>query len=194
MVQPTRPPSNRFVASARKVHNPLGFSKGYNFTLFFIFAGALMGFTLARFQYLSFKNVFCNPSAPGGTGAAPGECYFYTRGHYKAGIILHMSTILPAAFLACFQFVPAIRHRALLLHRINGYIILVLVPISNAGALMIARHAFGGGLDTQAVVGVLALSYYNIKRLQIEQHRAWMLRAWFYVNASPSPPFRRDRY
>jgi uncharacterized membrane protein YozB (DUF420 family) len=57
------------------------------------------------------------------------------------------------------------------------------------GALMVARVAFGGDLSTQAVVGLLAIltigslimAYINIKRLQLDQHRAWMLRAWVYV-------------
>lgn len=31
MTTPTRAPANGFVAAARKVYNPLGFSKGYNF-------------------------------------------------------------------------------------------------------------------------------------------------------------------
>ncbi len=68
---------------------------------------------------------------------------------------------------------------------------------------MIARKAFGGTVATQALVGTLAigttvglgLAYYNIKRLQIDQHRAWMLRTWFYVSArppfSPSSPFHK---
>ena len=52
------------------------------------------------------------------------------------------------------------------------------------GGLMISRHAFGG--DVSAAGGIYALAlvtlfsagmgYYNIKRLQIEQHRKWMLR------------------
>jgi hypothetical protein len=54
---------------------------------------------------------------------------------------------------------------------------------------MIARRAFGGDMAVQIAVGLLgtgtiistALAYYNIKRLQIDQHRAWMLRTWFYV-------------
>ncbi|KAK2058673.1 hypothetical protein LY76DRAFT_593072 [Colletotrichum caudatum] len=183
MVLPTRPPANRFVASMRKLYNPLGFSKGYNFVLFFIFSGALMGFTLARLNYISF-DAFCK-------GAAPGECFHYRRGHEKAGIIIHLAGILPAGFLACFQFVPVIRHKAILFHRLNGYIILLLSLVSTAGAFMIARHAFGGGLEVQAVVGLagimfvvsLTLAYVNIKRLQIEQHRAWMLRAWFYAGS-----------
>ncbi|KAK2027072.1 hypothetical protein LX32DRAFT_456204 [Colletotrichum zoysiae] len=183
MVLPTRPPANRFVATTRKVYNPLGFSKGYNFVLFFIFFGALMGFTLARLQYLSF-DAFCK-------GAAPGECFYYQKGYEKAGIIIHLAGILPAGFLACFQFVPVIRHKVILFHRLNGYVILLLSLVGTAGAFMIARHAFGGGLDVQAVVWLagimfvvsLTLAYVNIKRLQIEQHRAWMLRAWFYAGS-----------
>jgi hypothetical protein len=58
-------------------------------------------------------------------------------------------------------------------------------PFTAQDGLMITRNAFGGGLETQAILGLmaimllvlLALAYYNIKRLQIEQHRAWMRRA-----------------
>ncbi|KZL80645.1 hypothetical protein CI238_08311, partial [Colletotrichum incanum] len=183
MVQSTRQPANGFVAATRRVYNPLGFSKGYNFVLFFVFFGALMGFTLARLQYLNF-DTFCK-------GAAPGECFNYQKGHEKAGIIIHLAGILSAGFLACFQFVPVIRHKILLFHRISGYIILLLSLVGTAGAFMIARNAFGGGLEVQAGVGLLgimfivslALAYVNIKRLQIEQHRAWMLRAWFYAGS-----------
>ena len=203
MVTSNRPPANAFVAGARKIYNPLGFSKGYNVILCtydvlhcrlalivdpgFIFSGALMGFILARLQYLSFDGVFCKPGNP---AASPGECYYYSKGVERIGIQLHLYTVLPAGFLACFQFVPVIRHKVILFHRINGYLVVLLVLSSIAGALMIARNAFGGTLSTQAGVGVLAIittlslaiSYYNIKRLQIDQHRAWMLRAWFYVS------------
>ena len=88
-----------------------------------------------------------------------------------------------------WQFVPVVRYKALLFHRINGYVVILLVLVGNVGALMICRHAFGGGIETQAGVGTLVilstvsicLAYYNIKRLQIDQHRAWMLRAMFYL-------------
>ena len=33
MVNPNRPPRNGFVATMRKLYNPLGFAKGYNFVL-----------------------------------------------------------------------------------------------------------------------------------------------------------------
>jgi hypothetical protein len=187
MVKPARPPANAFVAAVRKIYNPIGFSKGYNFVLFFIFAGALMGFTLARFQYLDYYGIFCGD--PG-----IGECYFYTRGVAEYGLLIHLATILPAGFLVVFQFVPAIRHKFILVHRINGYIILALSLVATVGAFLAARNAFGGGLDSQVAAGVLGimfvgsltLGYINITRLQLEQHRAWMLRAWFYVRLSPS--------
>ncbi|KAK2809697.1 hypothetical protein FQN50_003542 [Emmonsiellopsis sp. PD_5] len=184
MVKVTRPPANAFVRIARKLYNPLGFSKGYNFILFFITAGALMGFTLASLQYLDYYGIFCG--SPG-----VGECYYYTKGIEGIGLFIHLATILPAGFLVCFQFVPAIRHKAIMVHRINGYVILVLSAASTAGAWMAARRAFGGSLETQVGVGLvgilfvvcLALGYVNIKRLQLEQHRAWMMRGWVYASS-----------
>jgi uncharacterized membrane protein len=106
---------------------------------------------------------------------------------------MHLACILPAALLACLQFVPVIRRTFVLFHRINGYLIITLSLVATAGALMLGRHSAGGGLDTQTAVGTvslafvasLALALYNVKRLQIEQHRAWMLRAWFYVSLPP---------
>lgn len=181
---------NSFVRTMRKAYHPIGFKKGYNFVLWFIFAGALMGFTLARLQYLDFHGVFCSAGSSGGNHAAPGECLYYLRGHEKIGIILHLATILPASFLVVFQFIPAIRYKIMIFHRLNGYLVIMLSLLGTVGVLMIARHAFGGTLATQyatgfisiAFVGALVMAYINIKRLQIEQHRAWMLRAWFYVS------------
>ncbi|KAM3453532.1 hypothetical protein MY3296_003763 [Beauveria thailandica] len=62
MVTSTRPPANGFVAAMRKVYNPIGFGKDYNFILWIIFCGALFGFCLARFMYLDFgtKSTTCN--------------------------------------------------------------------------------------------------------------------------------------
>ncbi|KAI0865239.1 hypothetical protein F4860DRAFT_527939 [Xylaria cubensis] len=189
MAVSNRPPRNAFVAGARKVYNPIGFSKGYNFILWFIFIGALFGFVLARFEYLNFWGIFCNPNSPGGNGAIPGECFYYTQpGRYQVGIILHLAAILPAGLLACFQFVPVIRHKALIFHRINGWFITLLCVLGTAGALMIARRAAGGGVDVQTLIGLLAIAFLgslaiaiiNVKRLQIDQHRAWMIRAWAY--------------
>ena len=181
-------PANGFVATARKVYHPIGFSKGYNFVLFFIFAGALMGFTLARLQYIGIDGTCSN-----GGSNRPLDCYYYTEGSLdRVGILLHLAAILPAAFLACLQFVPVIRRSFVFFHRINGYLIILLSLVSTAGALMLGKNAVGGWMEVQTGVGVLslafvislALAWYNVKRLQIEQHRAWMLRAWFYVSFS----------
>lgn len=54
---------------------------------------------------------------------------------------------------------------------------------------MIIQHAVGGSPTLQAWIGLLgamttiglALAYINIKRLQIDQHRAWMLRTWTWA-------------
>ena len=194
MAAPTRPPENSFNAWARKVYNPIGFSKAYNFILWFIFAGALFGFSLARFMYLSFNGNFCPANPKGGNSAAPGECYFYTTfTRDKAGIMLHLAGILPATVLVCVQFTPFIRHKWIIIHRISGYLAVLLYIVSLVGALMIAHMAFGGGLDVQVWVGFVGigvlvcfiLAITNVKRLQIEQHRAWMLRGWFYVSHIP---------
>lgn len=170
----------------RKVYRPLGFNRGYTFTLFFVFAGALTGFSLARLSYL---NISGNASSSFASGASPGEWYSYRKDHYRVGITLHLAACLPAGLLMVWQFVPVIRQKFLLFHRINGYAIILLTFVSNVGALMICRVAFGGGLDTQSGVGLLVIlttvsigmAYYNIKRLQIDQHRAWMLRFVFYM-------------
>ena len=151
-----------------------------------------MGFTLARFEYFSFYGIFCNPRIHGASGAAPGECYFYLRNPFKIGMMLHLFCILPAAFLVCFQFVPAIRHKVILFHRINGYLVILLSSVASAGVLIIAQHAFGGDMATRTLTGALVISttlayafaWINIKRLQIDQHRAWMMRAWAYVRQS----------
>ena len=151
-----------------------------------IFAGATVGFTLARLSYL---NISGNASHSFANGASPGEWYWSSKGIHRVGITLHLVTILPAGLLMVWQFVPIIRHKFLIVHRINGYLIILLVLCSNVGAVMVVRRAFGGTITTQAATGVLAIistisicmAYYNIKRLQIDQHRAWMLRAMFYL-------------
>jgi len=146
----------------------------------------MLGFTLARLSYL---NVGGNALSSYKSGSSPGEWYYFKGGIYRIGLTIHLATILPAGFLMMWQFVPIIRYKALIFHRINGYIVVLLVLVSNVGAVMIVRRAFGGTLETQAGVGTLAiittvsicLAWYNIKRLQIDQHRAWMLRAMIYL-------------
>jgi len=59
--------------------------------------------------------------------------------------------------LAILQFVPIVRQKLLISHRINGYLTTILLITGNVGALMIAHYAFGGALSTQAAAGTLAI-------------------------------------
>lgn len=158
MSKSARPPANSFVKAMRHVYNPLGFSKGYNFILWFITLGYLFGFTLARTMYFSFYGVFCNTNAAGGNGAAPGECYYYLRNPWRIGMQLHLFCILPAAILVCFQFTPWVRHKLLLFHRINGYLVILLSLTSSAGVLIIAQVAFDGDFATRSWAGALVIT------------------------------------
>ncbi|KAK5117297.1 hypothetical protein LTR62_005914 [Meristemomyces frigidus] len=178
------PNPNPFVRVMRKVYNPIGFSRGYNSLLFLIFAGVLLGFSLAKLPSLDVNGYWINNNAPG-------ESYYFGPANYfyNSMIRLHLYTCIPAGILGVWQFLPLLRHNFLLLHRINGYLVILLLLVTNIGALGVARHAFGGSLATQGFVGVLAiltytsifLAYWNIKVLQIDQHRAWMLRLYVYL-------------
>ncbi|KAF3903223.1 hypothetical protein ABW20_dc0103893 [Dactylellina cionopaga] len=178
---------NVFVRYARKLYNPIGFRKGYNFTLFFIFAGAMMFFSITRFPRL---NITGPESTSYFSNNLLAERYWMTKfPFYKMAITLHLASALPLGFLMVFQFIPMIRYKALIVHRINGYIVITLAILCCISALMLMRRSFGGGLEVQAAGGTAAtmiivslfLAYYNIKNLQIEQHRKWMLRAMFYL-------------
>jgi Predicted membrane protein (DUF2306) len=181
---PTSSIGKSWVNTWRKIYHPLGFRKGYNFPLFVIFAGALMGFVIARFEFYNFNGIFLKSTHPS-------DAVIFSHGIKRIGIIIHLACILPAGLLACFQFVPAIRYKFILFHRINGYVIILLFLIANAAAYIIIPTSAGGGTAAHVALGLLAtgttitnfLAYYNIKRLQIDQHRAWMLRTWFYAGS-----------
>lgn len=142
-------------------------------------------------MYLSFDNIFCNPNSKAGS-ALPGECYYYKQRPGKIGIMLHLSTVLPAGILVVLQFLPVIRYKWLLVHRINGYIIIVLSVLSTVGVFIVLKFVLGGLVDVQTVpafasilfLGSKGLALWNIKKLQIEQHRAWMIRAWSVVSVN----------
>lgn len=58
-----------------------------------------MSFTLARFQYLSANSIFVPRTVPS-------DALHYARpGVKRVAIVLHLATILPAAFLACVRSV-----------------------------------------------------------------------------------------
>ncbi|KAI7927603.1 NAPE-hydrolyzing phospholipase D [Pyricularia oryzae] len=192
--QPFNPTDKRVLMHKRLIR-PLGFTSGYSFACFVVFAGTLMGFTLARAQFIDIQGVMCSPSTAGGPlrHAAPGECFYFVSGatHERFGIVLHLATVLPASFLACFQLLPVLRARAPAFHRANGYMVILLSLLGVAGGLMITGNAFSGALVTQMGFGfgaaaflvALGMGWLSMRRMRVDQHRAWMLRAWFYVGA-----------
>lgn len=167
-----------FIAAWTKVKRAFGFERSYNIILFFIFGGAMFGFCLARLEYLSVGGIFQNR-------AAPGEWYVYQKGSGRIGITLHLVTIVPGGILLVGQFLPFIRHRLIIYHRIEGYIYLTLFLVTMAGVGMIIPISFGGVLSTQlalVTLGIIVLvtagmGYWNIRfRRDVKNHRKWMIR------------------
>ncbi|KAK3614059.1 hypothetical protein LTR56_027508, partial [Elasticomyces elasticus] len=78
----------------------------------------------------------------------------------------HLFTILPATCLVVLQFVPIVRYKVILFHRLHGYVVVMLSLMSSAGVI--------------GTTIVYLLAYVNIELRQIDQHRAWILRAWAY--------------
>lgn len=189
---PSSPPGPP-AASWQRLIRLLGFYKGYNFVLWCLFTVGSLGFTLSRISYLDYFGVFCRKNyLSRGSHAAPGECYYFLNGgKEQIGMMLHLYSIIPACLLLFLQFIPVIRQRLVLFHRINGYIVLLLMTVAVVGGFMSASGSFGGDPTFQAAVGVhgtlvvtgLVMAMASIKRLQIEQHRAWMLRAWAWVRS-----------
>ena len=175
----------------QRLHLLLGFQKSYNFVLWCFLALGLLGFTLSRAPYLDYYGVFCKrKSLKPSLHAAPGECYFFLNGgREQIGMMLHLYGIIPCCLLLFFQFVPVIRQKAVLFHRINGYIVIFLMAVAVVGGLMATSNSFGGDVAFQvanvllgaSVTICLAMAMISIKRLRIDQHRAWMLRGWVLV-------------
>ncbi|KAH7028185.1 uncharacterized protein B0I36DRAFT_351600 [Microdochium trichocladiopsis] len=172
----TKNPLQRFLSRT------LGFTKGYNVALFLVLGGLTALFSAYRLPSISLSH-FCTPG-----NSIPGECFTYQfPGRHQTGIVLHLASILPASLLALLQFVPAIRRRAIAVHRYAGYAVWLLSFTGTAGIFMLLDKAAGGNWDTQAVVlssmflGATFRAYQTIRQLHIDQHRAWMLRAWVYA-------------
>ncbi|EMD64521.1 hypothetical protein COCSADRAFT_118006 [Bipolaris sorokiniana ND90Pr] len=145
----------------------------------------MLGFSLSRLGDLDYDGYFKRNFA-----LVPGYWYYFRSGSYRYGMLIHLAAILPAGILMTFQFTPIIRHKWILFHRLNGYVVLLLCLISNAAAFVVIRHKQGGNrINSHAVetlMGIITtigifMGWWNIRRKQIEQHRAWMLRTMFYM-------------
>jgi uncharacterized membrane protein len=184
-------PSSTAASIFKKIHTAAGFQKGYAFINWVVWGGGLFAFTLSRLNWLDIDHKMCPefPQSDGSTGF-PTSCYWIRHfDRYKIGITLHLACYLPAGLLAAFQFVPGIRHRFIWYHRIVGYVCIVLALLGNAGAAMLADTAMGGEMAFSVTLGLVVIgtfftfsfAIYNIRRKQIDGHRAWMIRTWAYI-------------
>ncbi|KAK1989665.1 hypothetical protein LX36DRAFT_545764, partial [Colletotrichum falcatum] len=121
-----------------------------------------------------------------------GLWYYFRSGLYRIGMMIHLAAVLPAGILLVLQFTPVIRHRWILLHRINGYVVMLLLFVSNIGAfIVLSRRQNGSRMGIQAAKALLsimttvgmALAWWNIRRKQVEEHRAWMLHTMFWYGS-----------
>ena len=146
----------------------------------------MLGLGLSRLEDYNFDGIFAKNDPDG-------DYYYYrTEGLLRTGMIMHLAGAIPAAILMVLQFTPIIRHKFMLFHRINGYLVLSLIIVSHVGVCIILRRPTGGDVAQQTIVATLvimttlsaAMAIWNVKRLQIDQHRAWMLRAMFYMGTT----------
>ncbi|KAF8607563.1 hypothetical protein BDV93DRAFT_541817 [Ceratobasidium sp. AG-I] len=157
----------------------LGFGEKFSLLFFILFGGALAGFCFARVLMMIPSNLEKE--------TVPGEWYWYRQQMYKQCVFIHVYLNIIAGVFAVFQFIPMIRRRKIILHRINGYFVLCnLIPATVAGSI-VARRAFGGELNSQAafftvgsMIGFAAfMGISNVK--QTRKHRKWMLRTVSYT-------------
>ncbi|QRV87523.1 hypothetical protein RhiJN_15541 [Ceratobasidium sp. AG-Ba] len=147
------------------VSSNLGFKERFSLSFFILFGGALFGFCMSRLLMLAPSNVV--------TKTVPGESNLVRDDHLSD--------------IALPQFIPAIRRRKIILHRINGYIVFfTLIPGSVAGSI-VARRAFGGDLNSEAayytlgfMIGPAGMLGIYFARVNVALHREWMLRTMSY--------------
>ncbi|KAG9079668.1 hypothetical protein FRC06_007595 [Ceratobasidium sp. 370] len=170
----------RFKWAYRQLSTKLGFKERFSLTFFVLFGGALFGFCMSRLMMLAPSNVV--------TKTVPGEWYWYRQALYKPNIFMHIYMSIVGGTLAVFQFIPVIRRRKMILHRINGYVVFfTLIPGSVAGSI-VARRAFGGDLNSETayytlgfMIGPAGMLGVYFARVDTALHREWMLRMTLWL-------------
>ncbi|KAG9078463.1 hypothetical protein FS749_009510 [Ceratobasidium sp. UAMH 11750] len=157
-----------------------GFQKKLSLGLFVVFAGAILGFSLARTPMLSFQQLL--------KITTPGEGYWYSKPVWKPNVMVHIWTSLPASFFSVFCFLPITYNRWPRFHGYLGYAVSLLQVVACVCGAVAGRHAQGGDLNVQSAVymlgsasgGAVVMGCYEAWRGDIAAHREWMLRGWFY--------------
>ncbi|KAF8337447.1 uncharacterized protein EI90DRAFT_2652747 [Cantharellus anzutake] len=161
----------------------LGFHKAYNIPLWIIFGGAMTAFCISRMPYYNKTFMLDHIGLQ--------NWYWFHQQPYRFGLYFHLATALPGGVLVPLQFVPAIRYKNIMIHRIIGYYCIFMIVLACAGGFTLARRVLSGdpaGDMHTIILGAtplfeLLMAWINIKRLQIDEHRKWMLRAWCTMGA-----------
>jgi len=120
----------------------------------------------------------------------PGEWFWFHQPMYKINLFIHIYLTTLGGIGAFLQFLPAIRRKIVILHRLNGYGVLFCLIVGNICGAIVARRSFGGELNVQSayyILGIMVVysglvGIYNVKK-DTRRHRKWMLRmvAYFAV-------------
>ncbi|KAK0186322.1 hypothetical protein F5146DRAFT_936235 [Armillaria mellea] len=159
----------------RTISSIVGFKERFSLLVFIIFAGALIGFSLYGARTMNFA--LMEKYAP------PGQWFWFNQKTFKANYAIHIYTAVMGGIFSVFQFFPAIRRRAVIVHRLNGYFVLILLIPSNVCGAIIGYRAFGGEINAQSMYytlgilssGCLIIGLSNVKK-NTREHRKWMLR------------------
>ncbi|KAL0575729.1 hypothetical protein V5O48_006242 [Marasmius crinis-equi] len=193
------PKPNPIVSTYLSVSWMFGFREKFSLLYAFIFGGALFGFCLARSLLMD-----AGPKMRENTVA--GEFFWFDMPLYKYNYIIHIYLSIIGGIFSGAQFVPTIRrgddsdcgvllfrnHKTqnyVLLHRINGYFVLITLFAANVTGAIVTRRSFGGELNSQSVYYITAImsnfsflwAIYNVKK-DTKTHRKWMMRGVVYFS------------
>ncbi|KAJ7898575.1 hypothetical protein B0H14DRAFT_3853017 [Mycena olivaceomarginata] len=151
-------------------------------------SGQDCGFTATWYENSEALDIDLTP----GTSMA-GEWFWFNQPTYKVNLFIHIYLSTLGGIGAVFQFIPAIRRRKVIVHRLNGYSVLTCLIVGNICGGIVGRRSFGGDLNVQSgyyVMGLLVvvaalLGIYYVKK-DTRRHRRWMLRMVVYFAASIS--------
>jgi uncharacterized membrane protein len=109
-------------------------------------------------------------------------------------LMVHIVGAVLALVIGPFQFLPGIRKgRWLKVHRWMGRTYLLGILFGGLGGLYMAQLAFGGiiarlGFTSLAILWLFSgyKAYRHIRRKEIDQHRAWMIRNYALTFAAVS--------
>ncbi|KAJ7020728.1 hypothetical protein C8F04DRAFT_285916 [Mycena alexandri] len=123
----------------------------------------------------------------------PGEWFWLGQLKYKVNLFIHIYLSTLGGIGALFQFLPAIRRKKMILHRLNGYGVLSCLIVGNICGAIVARRSFGGELNVQSAYYALGLmivlsgsiGLFYVKK-DTRRHRKWMLRMVVYFASAIS--------